>query len=168
MNIAQTLLPEFDHEMRTTRAVLARVPEGDAEWRPHPKSMTLGQLASHVVNIVRWGAATFEREELDLASADAALFAPPKFETTQKMVETLDANAAQARAALAAARDEDMQVVWTLRNGAQTILALPRAASFRMFVMSHLIHHRGQLSVYLRLRDAPLPPIYGPTADEQK
>lgn len=168
MRIAETLLPEFDHEMRTTRAVLARVPEADAEWRPHPKSMTLGQLASHVTNIVRWGGATFEREGLDLASPDAALFAPPKFETTAGLVEQFDANAAQARAALSAAADEDMGVVWTLRNGAQTILALPRAASFRSFVMSHLIHHRGQLSVYLRLRDVPLPPIYGPTADEKK
>jgi uncharacterized damage-inducible protein DinB len=168
MTISQTLLPEFDHEMRTTRAVLARVPERDADWRPHPKSMTLGQLTSHVTNIVRWGAATFEREELDLASPDAALFAPPKFETTQKLVELFDANVAQARAALSAAADEDMRVVWTLRNGAQTILALPRAASYRSFVLSHLIHHRGQLSVYLRLRDVPLPPIYGPTADETK
>ena len=168
MSIAQTLIPEFDHEMRTTRAVLERVPERDAEWRPHPKSMTLGQLASHVVNIVRWGGATFEREELDLASAEAALFAPPKFETTHKLVEQFDANVAEARAALAAAPDEGMGVVWTLKSGAQTILSMPRAATYRSFVLSHLIHHRGQLSVYLRLRDVPLPPIYGPTADEQK
>jgi uncharacterized damage-inducible protein DinB len=168
MRISQSLLPEFDHEMRTTRAVLARVPERDADWRPHPKSMTLGQLASHVTNIVRWGAGTFELPELDLASADAARYAPPKFETTAGLLEQFDANIAQARAALSAASDEDMRVVWTLRSGAQTIFALPRAASFRSFVMSHLIHHRGQLSVYLRLRDVPLPPIYGPTADEQK
>lgn len=168
MSIAQTLLPEFDHEMRTTRAVLLRVPEGDADWRPHAKSMTMGQLASHVANIVRWGGATFEREELDLESADAALFAPPKFETTEKLVELFDANVAQARAALASAPDGAMGTVWTLRSGARTILAMPRAASYRSFVMSHLIHHRGQLSVYLRLRDVPLPPIYGPTADEQK
>ena len=168
MNISQTLLPEFDHEMRTTRAVLARVPEADAEWRPHPKSMTLGQLASHVTNIVRWGAATFEREELDLASPDAALFAPPKFETTAGLVGLFDANVAAARAALSAAEDSDMAAVWALRSGAHTILAMPRAASYRSFVMSHLIHHRGQLSVYLRLRDVPLPPIYGPTADESK
>ncbi len=168
MTISQTLLPEFDHEMRTTRAVISRVPEADAEWRPHEKSMTLGQLASHVVNIVRWGGATFEREGLDLASPDAALFAPPKFETTGGLVEQFDANVAEARAALAAAADEDMGVIWTLRNGEHKILAMPRAASFRSFVLSHLIHHRGQLSVYLRLRDVPLPPIYGPTADEQK
>src|SRR5918997_1169283 len=125
MNISQTLLPEFDHEMRTTRSVLARVP-----------------------------------------SADAARYAPPKFETTAGLLEQFDANVARARAALSAAGDEDMRVVWTLRSGAQKILALPRAASYRSFVMSHLIHHRGQLSVYLRLRDVPLPPIYGPTADE--
>jgi len=168
MNISQALLPEFDHEMRTTRAVLARVPEADAGWRPHPKSMTMGQLASHVTNIVRWGAATFELPELDLASAEAARYAPPEFETTRKLVERFDANVSAARAALSAASDDDMAAVWTLRSGAHTILALPRAASFRSFVMSHLIHHRGQLSVYLRLRDVPLPPIYGPTADESK
>ncbi|HEY9285297.1 MAG TPA: DinB family protein [Pyrinomonadaceae bacterium] len=166
MSIAQTLLPEFDHEMQTTRAVLARVPEADADWRPHPKSMTLGQLASHVTNIVRWGGATFELEVLDLASPDAAQFAPPKFETTEKLVERFDANVAETRAALSAAADEEMGVVWTLKSGAQTILAMPRAATYRSFMMSHLIHHRGQLSVYLRLRDVPLPPIYGPTADE--
>ena len=168
MGIAKSLLPEFDHEMRTTRAVLARVPEADAGWRPHPKSMTMGQLASHVTNIVRWCAGTFEVPELDLASADAARYAAPKFETTEKLLEQFDANVALARAALAAARDEDMRTVWTLRSGAQKILSLPRAASYRGFVMSHLIHHRGQLSVYLRLRDVPLPSIYGPTADEQK
>jgi uncharacterized damage-inducible protein DinB len=166
MNIAQTLLPEFDHEMRTTRAVLARVPEADADWRPHPKSMTMGELASHVANIVRWGAATFELGELDLGAPEAARFAPPKFDATQKLIERFDADVADARRALAAARDEDMRAVWTLRSGARTILALPRAASYRSFVMSHLIHHRGQLSVYLRLRDVPLPSIYGPTADE--
>ena len=168
MNISQSLLPEFDNEMRTTRALLLRVPEGQADWRPHPKSMTTGQLASHVTNIVRWGAGVFEREELDLASPDAALFAPPKFVTTEGLVEQLDANVAQARAALASAPDEDMSVVWTLRNGAQTILAMPRAAAYRSFVLSHHIHHRGQLSVYLRLLDVPLPSIYGPTADEKK
>lgn len=168
MKISESLLPEFDHEMQTTRAVLERVPEAEAGWRPHPKSMTLGQLASHMANIVRWGGATFEREGLDVASADAALFAPPKFETTAGLIEVFDANVALARAALSAAPDEGMGVVWTLRNGAQTILSMPRAATYRSFVMSHLIHHRGQLSVYLRLRDVPLPPIYGPTADQQK
>lgn len=168
MNVSQTLLPEFDHEMRTTRAVLARVPERDADWRPHPKSMTLGQLASHVTNIVRLGAGVFELPELDLASADAARYAAPKFETAAGLLEQFDANAALARAALSAARDEDMRTVWTLRSGEHKILALPRAAAYRSFVLSHLIHHRGQLSVYLRLRDVPLPPIYGPTADEQK
>ena len=168
MSVSQKLLPEFDHEMQTTRAVLGRVPERDAGWRPHPKSMTMGQLASHVANIVRWGAATFEREGLDLASPEAAQFAPPEFGTTAGMVDLFNSNARRARAALSAATDEDMRVVWTLRNGGQTIIAMPRAATFRPFVLSHHIHHRGQLSVYLRLRDVPLPPIYGPTADEKK
>ena len=168
MAISKSLIPEFDHEMRTTRSLLERVPESEADWRPHPKSMTLGQLASHVSNIVRWGTATFESEGLDLASPEAARFAPPKFETTSGLVERFDASVREARAALAAAADEDFAGVWTLRSGDHTILSLPRAASYRSFVMSHLIHHRGQLSVYLRLRDVPLPSISGPTADEPK
>ena len=113
------------------------------------------------------GAATFEREGLDLATPDAALFAPPKFETTAGLVEQFDANVAEARAALAGAADEGMGVVWTLRNGAQTILAMPRAATYRSFVLSHHIHHRGQLSVYLR-RATCRPADLRPTADEKK
>jgi uncharacterized damage-inducible protein DinB len=168
MTIAESLLPEFEHEMRTTRAVLERVPESQADWKPHPKSMTLGQLASHVVNIVRWGGATFEITELDVASPDAARYAPPKFETTRELVEYFDENVRAARAALSAASDSDFSVPWTLRSGDHTIFKLPRAATVRGFVLSHLIHHRGQLSVYLRLLDVPVPSIYGPSADEQK
>ncbi len=167
MPIAKTLLPEFDHEMRTTRNLIERVPEDRADWRPHPKSMTLGQLAAHVTNIPRWAAGSIKLPELDLASPAAAEYAPPQFETTRALVEAFDANVREAREAIKGATDEDLAVVWTLRSGDQKILSFPRTVSLRSFVMNHLIHHRGQLSVYLRLLDIPLPSIYGPTADEK-
>jgi uncharacterized damage-inducible protein DinB len=167
MPIAQTLLPEFDHEMRTTRSLVERLPEARGQWQPHPKSMTLGQLAAHVTAMIKWAGATIRLTELDLSSPDAAQYAPPRFETTAALVEALDANVGAAREAIAGASDADLSVRWTLKSGEHTILSLPRAAALRSFVMNHHIHHRGQLSVYLRLLDVPLPSIYGPTADEK-
>ena len=168
MTIARRLLPEFDYETRTTRTLIERVPEARGEWGPHPKSMSLGQLASHITNTIRWGSATIRLAELDLSSPEAAQYAPPRFETTAALVETFDANVREAREAVEGASDADLMAVWTLRSGAHTILSMPRAAVLRSFVMNHHIHHRGQLSVYLRLLDVPLPSIYEPTADEPK
>lgn len=167
MPIAQSLLTEFDHEMRTTRALIERVPEARPDWQPHPKSMTLGQLAAHVTTMIRWGSATIKLTELDLAAPEAAQYAPPRFETTAALVEAFDANVRETREAIAGASDEDLLVDWTLRSGNHEILSLPRVAALRSFMMNHHIHHRGQLSVYLRLLDVPLPAIYGPTADEK-
>ena len=167
MPIAQSLLPEFDHEMRTTRRLIERIPDGRADWQPHPKSMTLGQLAAHVAAMIKWASGTIRLAELDLSSPGAAQYAPPRFETTAALVETFDANVREARADIAGASDADLMVGWTLRSGEHTILSLPRVAALRSFVMNHHIHHRGQLSVYLRLLDVPLPSIYGPTADEK-
>jgi uncharacterized damage-inducible protein DinB len=167
MSIAEILLPEFDHEMATTRRLLERVPEADAQWRPHPKSYSLGDLAAHIARIPRWGRFVFEQPELDLGAPANAALARASFTTTAELADRFDANVREARAALAAAPDEAMRTTWALRNGDTTIFSLPRAAVFRGFIMSHVIHHRGQLSVYLRLRDVALPSIYGPTADEQ-
>jgi uncharacterized damage-inducible protein DinB len=165
MPIAQTMLPECDHEMAVTRRMLAAVPEADADWRPHPKSTALGDLAVHIARLVSWGRSIFEVTELDLGAPPAGAPTKPPFTTTAQLLETFDRNVAAARAALAAAPDQDMGVVWTLRNGPATVFALPRAAVLRGFLLNHIIHHRGQLSVYLRLRDVPLPSVYGPTAD---
>ena len=165
MSIAQTLLPEFDLEMATTRRLLEVVPAADAEWRPHPKSTSLGDLAAHIALLPMWGKLTVELPELDLGSPANASKARAQFTTTAALLEQFDQRVREARGALASAPDAAMGERWALKNGPATIFSLPRAVVLRSFVLSHMIHHRGQLSVYLRLRDVPLPSIYGPTAD---
>ena len=165
MSIAQTLLPEFDHEMANTRKLLEIVPEADAGWRPHPKSTTLGDLAAHLATLPLWARLTVELPELDLGAPANASVARLRFESTAQVVARFDENVRAARANLAAADDEAMRAPWSLRNGSTTVFTMPRAAVMRGFVLNHMIHHRGQLTVYLRLRDVPLPSIYGPTAD---
>lgn len=167
MSLAEILLPEFDHEMASTRRMLERVPEADAGWRPHPKSYSLGDLAAHIARLPKWGRYVFELPELDLGSPANAALARARFTTAAELVDGFDRNVQETRVALAAASDAGMAAMWSLRNGETTIFSLPRAAVFRSFILSHLIHHRGQLSVYLRLRNVALPPIYGPTADAQ-
>jgi uncharacterized damage-inducible protein DinB len=166
MPIAEALLPEYDHELATTRRVLERVPEADFGWKPHDKSMTLGQLAGHVANIPFWLSATMDASSYDLAAGDpeARLAAPASREV---LLKEFDEKVKRARASLAKATDAEMMAPWALKNDGQEIFSMPRATVVRSFVMNHLIHHRGQLSVYLRLRDVPLPAIYGPSADEQ-
>ena len=165
MPIVDALLPEYDHELATTRRLLERVPEADFGWKPHEKSMTLGQLAGHVANLPFWLYATMTGDFYDLTAGDkeATLAAP---ETRQELLETFDDKAKKGRASLAAATDAQMMAPWALKNNGQELFSMPRVAVVRSFVMNHLIHHRGQLSVYLRLRDVPLPSMYGPTADE--
>ena len=165
MSLAETLLPEFDQEMAATRPMLERVPEREASWRPHPKSYTLGDLAVHISRLPLWGRYVFAQAELDLGLPENASIARAEFSTTAELLERFDRHVREGRAALAAASDADMGVTWSLKNAGAVIFALPRAVVFRSFVMSHIIHHRGQLSVYLRLRDVPLPSLYGPTAD---
>jgi uncharacterized damage-inducible protein DinB len=162
MTLNQILLPEFDHEMANTRRALARVPGDRLDWSPHPKSMTLGRLASHLAEFGDWAAQTCEQEELDLSG-----YQPPVYSSTAEILETFDANVAAGRAALAAASDELLKGKWSLRSGGHAVFTMPRAAVLRSFVLSHLIHHRGQLSVYLRLLDLPVPALYGPSADER-
>lgn len=165
MSIVQMLLPEFDHEMANTRRLLEIVPGADAGWRPHPKSYSLGDLAAHIAMLPLWGRLVLQQPELDLGSPANASIARMRFTTVPELLDQFDRHVREARAALASTSDAAMGVTWTLKNGATTIFALPRAAVMRGFVLSHLIHHRGQLSVYLRLRDVPLPALYGPTAD---
>jgi uncharacterized damage-inducible protein DinB len=165
MNISEMLLSEFDREMTTTRSLLERVPETRSSWKPHPKSFSLWQLAIHISNLPRWAIFTMTASEFDMASPEAKNFAPPPFESTAKLLESFDRNVAGARAAIAGASDDDYGKEWTFRNGEQVVFAMPRLAALRQMSMNHGIHHRGQLSVYLRELDVPLPPIYGPTAD---
>jgi uncharacterized damage-inducible protein DinB len=165
MSVADSLLPEFDQEMAATRRLLERVPERDAGWRPHPKSYTLGDLAVHLTRLPLWGRYVFTQPELDLGLPENASIAKAEFRTTAELVERFDRHVGEGRAALAAAAEADMGAPWTLKNAGTVIFSFPRSAVYRSFVMNHLIHHRGQLTVYLRLRDVPLPSIYGPTAD---
>jgi uncharacterized damage-inducible protein DinB len=165
MTLTDSLLPEFDREMGSTRSLLERVPEADARWRPHPKSSTLGDLAVHITRLPLWGRYVFAQTELDLGLPENASIARAEFSSTAELLERFDRHVAEGHAALAKASDADMAAVWSLKNAGAVIFAMPRAMVFRSFVMSHLIHHRGQLSVYLRLRDVPLPSLYGPTAD---
>jgi len=165
MAIKDALLPEFDHEMGTTRRLLDRAPEQAFDWKPHEKSMTLGGLSSHLANIPHWCTAILGAPVMDLATIPED--ARPKPATSHAdLLALFDTNVAAARERLATVTDPEMMAPWTLRQGDQEIFTLPRVAALRSFVMNHSIHHRGQLSVYLRLNGVPLPSIYGPTADE--
>lgn len=165
MSIVETLLPEFDHEMASTRRLLEIVPAADAAWKPHPKSYSLGDLAAHIVRLPLWGTFVLQQPELDLGSPANASIARVPFTTRADLLDQFDRYVSEARAALAPLPDAAMGATWTLKNRGTTVFSMPRAAVLRGFVLSHMIHHRGQLSVYLRLRDVPLPSLYGPTAD---
>jgi uncharacterized damage-inducible protein DinB len=162
MAIVDALLPEFDHEMSTTRRLLERVPDDRLDWKPHPKSSSLGALATHVATLPMWGAMTVNQPELDLGGTQPTEPARSRAE----ILETFDRNAAGTRAALSGKSDAELMMPWSLKRDGHTIFSMPRAAVWRSFVMSHLIHHRGQLSVYLRMSDVAIPSIYGPSADE--
>ena len=166
MSISKTILPEFDHEMANTRKTLERVPGDKFAWKPHEKSMTLGGLATHLANIPSWTAQTFDRDELDIAPPGQPPYRLEEAKSRDALLEAFDKNVSSARAALEAATDENWKGKWSLLMTGKTIFTLPRTAVMRGFVMNHLIHHRAQLGVYLRLLDVPVPSIYGPSADE--
>ncbi len=160
MSIANALLPEFDNEIATTRRLIELIPEADVDWKPHEKSTSMGSLGLHLIRVLTWAPIALQGTEFEVTKGD-----PIKFESRTSVLALFDETAAAARVAIASASDEDYMVTWTLRAGGKQIFAIPRGAVIRSFVLNHLIHHRGQLSVYLRLRDVPLPSIYGPTAD---
>jgi uncharacterized damage-inducible protein DinB len=168
MSIAELMLPDFDHETATTRTLLERVPDAKADWKPHVKSMSLGELAVHVSNITGWAPLTLKGTEFDTDPPGGVPYTPTKFESTAKTLEAFDEGVKTMRAMLAATTDGEMMVPWVLKSGGKTVFSMPRVAVFRSFIMNHVIHHRGQLSVYLRLCDVPLPGIYGPTADTRE
>jgi uncharacterized damage-inducible protein DinB len=164
MPMSEGLLKEFDHESKTTRRVLERVPTDKFDWMPHPRSMAMGKLAWHVAQMATWVPGTLEKDFIDLSAPGPEDPAPT---TTQELLAAFDKTAAAARAALAAAPDEIMMKPWSLKNGEMVFFTLPKAAVLRSFVFNHIVHHRGQLTVYLRLNEIPVPSIYGPSADEQ-
>ena len=160
MNLSDTLLPEFDQEMATTRRLLERVPSDKGTWKPHPKSFSMAHLAQLVSRMPGWITQMMKETRLDLSAA-------PQYsnETTETLLADFDRHVNEARAVLASAKAEDFAVPWSLGSGDRVFFTMPRGAVVRQTI-NHLVHHRGQLSVYLRLVDVPVPSIYGPTADE--
>jgi uncharacterized damage-inducible protein DinB len=163
MGMIDGFLPEFDREMGTTRRLLERVPFDNPEWQPHPKSMSLLKLSTHISEIPVFALRAMTAKEFDVAAPR-----DPKAPVTSaaELVARFDANVAAARDVLIGKTDPELLVPWKLLNNGKEIFTLPRIGVLRNLFMNHIIHHRGQLSVYLRLRDVPLPSIYGPSADE--
>jgi len=166
MPLTEILLPEFDAEMTATRRVLERVPDGKGAWKPHPKSMSFGRLATLIAELPGWVVNVLTLDELDIMPPGGP---PPKFEALEnraKILALFDKNAKAARAALAQATDGDFKEPWAFKVGGRTVDTSPKYTVYRRTVLNHLAHHRGQLTVYLRLNEAPVPAVYGPTADE--
>ena len=158
----EALLPEFDREMTTTRKVLERVPNESLAWKPHAKSFSLGELASHVAALPTFAAETLNRSEFEIGNLRPPVALPSRTD----VLAAFDASTGAARAALAGKSDAELMAIWTLKRNGTPLYSMPKAVVLRSLVLSHVIHHRGQLSVYLRLLDVPVPSIYGPSADE--
>jgi len=167
MPIADLLLPEYDAEIATTRRVLERVPDEKGEWRPHPKSFPMAHLAQLVARMPGWVGMVLTRTEIDFAPVDGPKFPGYSIETTATLLAEFDRNAAAGRQALAAASDDDFAVAWTTKAAGKVLETTTRYHMLRASVINHLVHHRAQLGVYLRLVDQPVPSMYGPTADER-
>lgn len=165
MTRIEALLAEFTHESATARKHLERLPPGQLEWRPHPKSFTAGQLASHLVDCIRWVEPIFGADELDL---DLRPYEPFLATSVGTLLDRFDAEVAKAKQAMAGAADTGAAQPWRLKMRGKLWFEKPREAVFRDMTLSHLVHHRGQFSVYLRLLDVPVPGSYGPTADDRR
>jgi uncharacterized damage-inducible protein DinB len=163
MSFSETFLPEFNQEMVSTRKILAAVPDALFTWKPHEKSMALGRLASHVAEMPNWAYTTINTEKLVIEPD----FKPFNAPSSAELLEGFDEYVAASRIALEGATDEHLSKTWTLVYGGQTLMSMPRVAVLRNMVMNHMIHHRGQISVYLRLQNIPVPGMYGASADEK-
>lgn len=161
--IASSFIAEFEQEAVVARKCLERVPAEKFDWKPHEKSMTFGRLASHIAEMFGWTPSTLQQPELDFSKMD---YKPLEPATTADLVEFLDKNVAEAIDVLRNTPDEVFMENWTMRNGETVYFTMPKITVMRSFVMNHIVHHRGQLSVYLRLNDIPVPALYGPSADE--
>lgn len=167
MSISASLLPEFDMEMANTRKILERVPDDKFDYKPHAKSMSLRQLAVHVGFFPRWAMETLEKSELDIAPVGGEGYKTPPINSRKELLEVFDRDLVTARKDLELASDAHLAATWTLLAGGKTLFAMPRIAVYRSSVMNHMIHHRAQLGVYLRLNDVAIPGFYGPSADEK-
>jgi len=162
MALKDGLIDEYDHVVATTPKLIERVPDDKLTWKPHPKSMSMGGLAQHIANLPNWGSMILEHQTFDLADAPPNL---PEPASRAAVLTVFEKSTAGTRKQLDRS-DGELLAFWTLRRDGHEMFTMPRVSAFRSFVLNHLIHHRGQLSVYLRLNDIPVPPIYGPSADE--
>ena len=167
MNLAQVFLAEFDQEMRNTRRMLECVPDDALDFKPHAKSMSMGRLAGHIAEMPGWGMHTAELEELDIRPPAGPAFVPFESSSRAATLEFFDSHVAGASEAIAKVSDEAMRAPWTLLMSGNPVFTMPRIAVLKSMVLNHIIHHRAQLSVYLRMRDVPIPGMYGPSADEK-
>lgn len=161
--IGSAYIAELEQEAKVAREVLSRVPAEKFDWKPHEKSMSFGKLAAHIAEMLSWTGPTLQQPELDFSKMD---YKPLEPQTTEELLEYFDKNLAEAVDVLRNTSDEQFMENWSLRNGETIYFTMPKVVTMRSFVMSHIIHHRGQLSVYLRLNDIAVPSIYGPSADE--
>ena len=164
MSIAQALIAEYQLEMANTRKALERIPDAAWSWKPHPKSMSMGELASHIACIPAWGEITMSMDVFDLP----ADYKSPQFANVAELLKAFDDGVRACEAAIASASDTAMFAEWRMVMGGREIMRMPRVVVMRSMIFNHLYHHRGQLTVYLRLKDVPVPSIYGPSADEGK
>jgi uncharacterized damage-inducible protein DinB len=162
MPIAQTLLPEFDHEMATTRKMLERFPEDKVDWKPHDTCMTLGRLAGHISELPSWVLVTIKQDELVLDPS----YAPRVVTSRSEVLKQFDESVKTSREVLAGASDDTFMKPWSLVADGKPLLTLPKGVVLRSFVMNHMIHHRGQLAAFYRIAGVPVPSIYGPSKDE--
>ena len=167
MSISASILPEFDMEMAKTRTTLERTPDDCFGWKPHEKSFSMMEQVNHLARLSGWGAETLRTPSMDLDPDGTGYVPPPPAETTQAVLELFDAGVADFRDALAAASDDDLMAPWTLYMAGEEIFTMPRIAVIRGMILNHIIHHRGQLTIYFRLNGVPVPALYGPSADEE-
>ena len=166
MKMSDLFLPEFEQEMTTARKTLERIPEDKLSWKPHDKSMPLDRLAGHIAELAGWAVPTIAQDSLDFMPPGQPPYQPTIATSRKQVLEIFDKNREASRKAIAGASDEHLMKNWSLMRGGQTLMTMPRFAVLRSFCINHIIHHRAQLGVYLRLNNVPVPSVYGPSADE--
>ncbi len=165
MPLIDALLPEFDREMGLTRRALDRLPDAQFDWKPHPTSLSLGHLAEHLTEMPRWTTMTMTQSGLETSLQRPPDYVPPS--TRAQVLSQFDKDLREARGHLAGKTDGELNALWTLKAGGKEVFTMPKIAVMRNFVLNHMIHHRGQLLVYLRMLGIPIPSIYGPSGDER-